>query len=234
MSFHVNFAVLGLLGASLAAQTPPVQPAAQTPAREPGLYATMTTTMGVVSLRLFEKESPITVKNFIDLQRGRKAWRDQKTGAMVRRPLYSGPGGSFHRVISGFMIQVGDPAGNGMGNPGFTIKDEFVPTLRFTKPGILAMANIGEPNTGATQFFITVAPTTYLNGKHTIFGEVVDGLEVVNKIATVKTNADDKPLAPVRITALTFERVGPAPANDPLGPPPAPAAKKAAPAKKKK
>jgi peptidyl-prolyl cis-trans isomerase A (cyclophilin A) len=228
MSFHVNLAVLGLLGASLAAQTPPAQPA-QAPARDPGLYATMTTTMGAVTLRLFEKEAPITVKNFIDLQRGRKAWRDQKTGAMVRRPLYTGS--VFHRVIPGFMIQGGDPAGNGMGNPGFTIKDEFVPSLRFTKPGILAMANIGEPNTGATQFFITVVPTPHLNGHHTIFGEVVDGMDVVNKIVAVKTNAEDKPLTPVRITALTFERVGPAPANDPLGPPPA--AKKAAPAKKK-
>ncbi len=230
MSFHVNLAVLGLFGASLAAQTPPAQPAAPAPAREPGLYATMTTTMGVVTLRLFEKEAPITVRNFIDLQRGRKAWRDQKTGVMVRRPLYTGS--VFHRVISGFMIQGGDPAGNGMGNPGFTIKDEFVPTLRFTKPGILAMANIGEPNTGATQFFITLAPTAHLNGQHTIFGEVVDGMDVVNKIGAVKTNADDKPLTPVRITALTFERIGPAPANDPLGPP-RPAAKKAAPAKKK-
>ncbi len=228
MSFYANFAVLGLLAASLAAQTPPAQPAAQQPAREPGLYANMTTTMGAVTLRLFEKEAPITVKNFIDLQKGRKAWRDQKTGAMVRRPLFTGS--VFHRVISGFMIQGGDPAGTGMGNPGFTIKDEFVPTLRFTKPGILAMANIGEPNTGGTQFFITVAPTPHLNGQHTIFGEVVDGMDVVNKIAVVKTNASEKPLTPIRITALTFERVGPAPANDPLGPPPA--AKKAAPAKK--
>jgi cyclophilin family peptidyl-prolyl cis-trans isomerase len=233
MSFHLNFAVLGLLGASLAAQTPPAQPAAQAPAREPGLYANMNTTMGLVTLRLFEKEAPITVRNFIDLQRGRKAWRDQKTGAMVRRPLYTGS--VFHRVISGFMLQGGDPAGTGMGNPGFTIKDEFVPTLRFTKPGILAMANIGEPNTGATQFFITVAPTAHLNGKHTIFGEVVNGMDVVNKIAAVRVNADDKPLTPVRITALTFERVGPAPANDPLGTRPAAkkAATKKAPAKKK-
>ncbi|MGE5568509.1 MAG: peptidylprolyl isomerase [Rhodospirillales bacterium] len=229
MSFHVKIAVLGLFGALLAAQTPPAQPAAPAPEREPGLYATMTTTMGVINLRLFEKEAPITVKNFIDLQRGRKAWRDQKTGEMVRRPFYTGL--IFHRVIAGFMIQSGDPAGTGMGNPGFTIKDEIVSALRFSKPGILAMANIGEPNTGATQFFITVAPTPHLNGHHTIFGEVVDGMDVVNKIAAVKTNADDKPLTPVRITALTFERVGPAPANDPLGP--RPAAKKAAPAKKK-
>ncbi|HOL71892.1 MAG TPA: peptidylprolyl isomerase [Bryobacteraceae bacterium] len=228
MSFHVKIAALGLFAALLAAQTPPADPAAQAPEREPGLYATMTTTMGVIQLRLFEKEAPITVKNFIDLQRGRKAWRDQKTGAMVRRPFYTGL--IFHRVIAGFMIQSGDPAGTGMGNPGFTIKDEIVPTLKFSKPGILAMANIGEPNTGATQFFITVAPTPHLNGQHTIFGEVVGGMDVVNKIANVKTNADDRPLTPVRITGLTFERVGPAPANDPLGPPRP--AKKAAPAKK--
>lgn len=230
MSFHAKIAVLGLFGALLAAQTPPAQPAAPAPEREPGLYAAMTTTMGVINLRLFEKEAPITVRNFIDLQRGRKAWRDQKTGAMVRRPFYTGL--IFHRVIGGFMIQSGDPAGTGMGNPGFTIKDEIVPALRFSKPGILAMANIGEPNTGATQFFITVVPTPHLNGQHTIFGEVVGGMDVVNKIAAVRTNADDKPLTPIRITALTFERVGPAPPNDPLGP--RPAAKKAAPAKKKK
>lgn len=228
MSFHVNLVLLGLLGVSLAAQTPPAQPAPQPPAPQPGLYANMVTTMGTIKFRLFEKEAPITVRNFIDLQRGRKAWRDQKTGAMVRRPLYTGS--VFHRVIAGFMIQAGDPAGTGMGNPGFTIKDEFVPTLTFSKPGILAMANIGEPNTGATQFFITVVPTPHLNNQHTIFGEVVEGMDVVNKIAAVKTNANDRPLTPVRIKTLTFERIGPAPANDPLGA--RPAAKKATPAKK--
>jgi peptidyl-prolyl cis-trans isomerase A (cyclophilin A) len=219
----LNFAVLGLVAATVAAQTPAAEPA-----REPGLYATMQTTMGTITLRLFEKEAPITVRNFINLQLGRKAWRDQKTGAMVRRPLYTGT--QFHRVIPGFMIQGGDPAGNGMGNPGFTIKDEFVPALKFDKPGILAMANIGEPNTGGTQFFITVVPTPHLNGQHTIFGEVVSGMDVVNKIVAVPTGANDRPRTPVRITALTFERVGPAPANDPLAPP-RPAVKKAAPNK---
>jgi cyclophilin family peptidyl-prolyl cis-trans isomerase len=222
MSNHRILAAIGLLAGSLAAQTPP----AQAPARSPGLYATIHTSMGDITTILFEKEAPITVKNFIDLEKGRKAWKDQKTGEMVRRPLYSGT--IFHRVIPGFMIQGGDPRGNGTGDPGFTIKDEFVPSLTFAKHGMLAMANIGEPNTGGCQFFITVAPTPHLNGHHTIFGEVVEGYDVAEKISKVKTGAEDKPVVPVRITSITFTREGPAPARDPLAPA---AAKKAAPAK---
>ncbi len=223
MSHSLKFAALGLLAASLTAQTPPAQSA---PPAEPGLYATMTTGMGVIKLRLFEKEAPVTVKNFIDLQRGRKAWKDPKTGEMVRRPLYIGTG--FHRTIPDFMIQGGDPSGTGAGDVGFTIKDEFAPNLKFDKPGLLAMANAG-PNTGASQFFITVRPTDWLNGKHTIFGEVVDGMDVVKKIISAPARGD-MAIKPVRITALTFERVGPAPANDPLGS--AAPVKRAAPVKK--
>lgn len=214
MSHSLQFAAIFLAAASLGAQTP--APEAAKPALEPGLYATMTTTMGVIKLRLFEKEAPITVRSFINLQLGRKAWKDPKTGQMVRRPLYTGT--VFHRVIPGFMVQGGDPTGTGSGAVGFTIPDEIAPSLKFSRPGLLAMANIGEKNSGDCQFFITLAPTPHLNGQHTIFGETVEGLDVVNKMVAVRRNSQDKPLTPIRIKALTFERVGPAPANDPLAP----------------
>jgi len=207
------------------AQNPPVaaQPAATTPAREPGLYATINTTQGAITVKLFEKEAPITVKNFVGLARGTKAWKDPKTGQMVNRPLYTGT--IFHRVIPNFMIQGGDPRGTGMGDPGFTIPDEFSPDLKFDVPGRLAMANVGQPHTGGSQFFITEVPTPHLNGKHTIFGQVVEGQDVVTKIAHVPTGANDKPITPVRITSIVIKREGP--------PPAAPAAvKKPAPAKK--
>ncbi len=217
----------------LSAQTPPAQAPA---AREPGLYATLNTTMGPMTVRLFEKEAPITVKNFVDLARGRKSWRDP-SGQMVRKPLYNGV--TFHRVIPGFMIQTGDPTGTGAGNVGFTIKDEFHPALKFDVPGRLGMANIGQPNTGSSQFFITEVPTPHLNGIHTIFGQVVEGQDLVGKIARVPRDANDKPRTPVRITSVTFTREGPAPPNDPLGPAlkkapakKAPAAKKSAPGTK--
>lgn len=212
----------GALLAAAAQQTPPAQPA-----REPGLYATFHTTMGAITVKLFENESPITVRNFVDLARGRKAWTDPKTGQKVLRPLYNGV--TFHRVIPGFMIQGGDPSGTGAYSPGFTIRDEFHPTLRFDVPGRLAMANAG-PNTGNCQFFITEVPTPHLNGGHTIFGQVVEGQDLVGKIARVPRDAGDRPRTPVRITSVTFQREGPAPANDPLAPP-KPAAKKPAAAK---
>jgi len=216
---------IGLLAilAGAFAQTPPAAAPAAPPAIEPGLYATMTTSMGVIKLKLFEKEAPITVKNFRDLTRGTKPWRDQKTGQMVTRPLY--PGTTFHRVIPNFMIQGGDPAGNGTGDVGFTIPDEFAPTLKFDVPGRLAMANIGQPHTGSCQFFITVAPTPWLNGKHTIFGQVVEGQDVVTKIVSVPSGAQDKPRTDVKIVSITFKREGPPPAGAPA------TAKKAAPKK---
>jgi peptidyl-prolyl cis-trans isomerase A (cyclophilin A) len=220
-----------LLAGGLAAQTPPAAAPSGTPAapaREDGLYATLKTSQGDITVRLFEKESPITVKNFVALARGTKSWKDPKTGQMVRRPLY--PGTIFHRVIKGFMIQGGDPTGTGMGDPGYVIPDEFAPTLKFDIPGRLAMANAG-PGTGGCQFFITEVPTPHLNGKHTIFGQVVDGQDVVNKIAHLPTGANDKPATPVRLAAVTFQRVGPDP-NPPPAKKSAPAAKKAAPAKK--
>jgi peptidyl-prolyl cis-trans isomerase A (cyclophilin A) len=228
MMKYSKYVLMGLMAMTLAAQTQPApaQPAA--PAEEPGLYATIDTNMGAIKVQLFEKETPITVKNFVDLELGRKPWRDPKTGQWVRRPLYNGT--IFHRVIPKFMIQGGDPAGTGMGSPGFTIPDEFLPGLKFDKPGRLAMANIGTPHTGGCQFFITVAQTPWLNGHHTIFGQVVSGQEVADKISNLPKNADDKPLKPVVIRAIKFSRVGPAPAKDVLAPP-QPAAKKAAPKK---
>jgi peptidyl-prolyl cis-trans isomerase A (cyclophilin A) len=200
---------LFVLMAGALAQTPPAAAPAAAPAQEPGLYATFNTSMGAITVKLFEKEAPITVKNFVALARGTKEWKDPKTGQMVKRPLYSGT--VFHRVIPNFMIQGGDPLGTGMGDPGFTIPDEFVSTLKFDIPGRLAMANIGQPHTGGSQFFITEVPTPHLNGKHTIFGQVIQGQELVPKITHVPANAE-KPLTPVKLVSVVIKRVGPPPA----------------------
>ena len=207
----MRFLVLPLLATmalmSEAAQTPP-PPA---PARAPGLYATIETSMGNIVAKLYDKDTPITVKNFVDLALGRKLWTDPKTHQKTRRPLYSGT--IFHRVIPNFMIQAGDPTGTGMGDPGFTIPDEFLPGLRFDVPGRLGMANIGEPHTGASQFFITEVPTPHLNGKHTVFGQVISGQELVGKIARVPCGAENRPITPVHLIKITFHREGPVPPN---------------------
>jgi len=199
------------------------QPAAAAPAaRAPGLYATFVTSQGSIVVKFYEKESPITVKNFVALAQGTKAFADPKTGQRVSRPLYNGL--TFHRVIPGFMIQGGDPLGNGTGGTD-AIPDEFYPTLKFDQPGRLAMANAG-PKTGSCQFFITEVPTPSLNGLHTIFGQVVEGQDVVTKIARVPRDGNDKPRTPVKIVSVDITREGPPPA------PAAPAVKKAAPATK--
>jgi peptidyl-prolyl cis-trans isomerase A (cyclophilin A) len=221
----IRLVTVAWMASVLMAQTPePSQAAAAKPARENGLYAVMTTSQGVITLRLFEKEAPITVRNFTSLVRGTKEFRDPKTGQMVKRPFFTGV--TFHRVIPGFMIQGGDPTGTGGYDAGYTIPDEFVPTLKFDITGRLAMANIGEPHTGSTQFFITDGTPQHLNGKHTIFGQVIEGQDVVTKIANVPRGAADKPKTAVKIISIKLEREGPPPT------PPAPAAKKAAPAKK--
>ncbi|HYP14544.1 MAG TPA: peptidylprolyl isomerase [Bryobacteraceae bacterium] len=200
--------LIGCIAAgALFAQAPAPPNAAATPTRDPGLYVTMATSMGNVVGRLYEKETPITVKNFQDLATGRKAWTDPKTKARVRRPLYNGL--IFHRVIPGFMIQGGDPEGTGMGGTD-VIVDEFVPSLTFSKPGIFGMANAG-PGTGSSQFFITEGPTPHLNGRHTVFGEVIEGMDVVKKIANAPRNAEDRPNTPIKIVKMSFERVGPDP-----------------------
>jgi len=226
----IRLALVTLLAGALTAQTP-AAPQAETakPARENGLYAVMNTSMGAITIRLFEKEAPITVRNFTGLIKGTREFRDPKTGQMVKRPFFNGI--TFHRVIPGFMIQAGDPTATGMYNAGYTIADEFVPTLKFDQPGRLAMANTGDPHTGSTQFFITDGTPTHLNGKHTIFGQVTDGQDVVHKIGAVPTGANDKPRTPVKILSIKLEREGPAPAPAPAAAK-KPGAKKAAPAKK--
>jgi peptidyl-prolyl cis-trans isomerase A (cyclophilin A) len=215
-----------LSSAALLAQTAapakpaaPSKPAAEAPKpeRPPGLYVTIVTTQGTIVGKFFDKESPITVKNFVALARGTKEWKDPKTGQMMKRPLYTGL--TFHRVIPGFMIQGGDPLGTGTGGTA-VIPDEFNPALTFDKPGMFAMANAG-PGTGSCQFFITEAPTQYLNGKHSIFAEVVEGMDVVHKIANVPRDSNDKPKTPVRMTKVTIERSGPPPAAAPAKPKPA-------------
>ncbi len=171
---------------------------------EPGEYAIIYTSMGNIVCRLFEKSAPKTVSNFVGLARGTKAWTDPETGQLKRTPLYNGT--TFHRVIPGFMIQGGDPLGNGEGTPGYKFGDEIDPNRSFDKPGILAMANSG-PNTNGSQFFITVAPQPSLNGHYSIFGEVVSGQEVADAISEVPRNVDDKPLTPVKILRITIRTV---------------------------
>jgi len=169
---------------------------------ESGTYARFETTEGSFTVRLFEKEAPNTVANFIGLAEGTKEWRDPSTGEKKKTPYYDGVG--FHRVISDFMIQGGDRLGTGTGGPGYNFADEFHPTRRHTGAGILSMANAG-PNTNGSQFFITLGPTPHLDNRHTVFGEVVEGLEVVQKIGAVATR-QDRPVKPVVMNHVTIQR----------------------------
>ena len=171
----------------------------------PGTYAVFNTSEGKITVRLFESDAPVTVKNFIELAEGSREWTHPVTREKSKNKLYNGT--FFHRVIPDFMIQGGDPAGNGMGGPGYKFEDETRhSTHRFDKKGKLAMANAG-PNTNGSQFFITVAATEWLTGKHTIFGEVVEGQEIVDKIAKVSRDRQDKPVQPVVLESVTIERV---------------------------
>ncbi len=217
---------------------PAVAPAK--PAREPGTYAYFTITQGAATLgtivtKMFADESPITVKNFSDLAMGRKEWLNPKTGVRSKTPLYNGL--TFHRVIPGFMIQGGDPLGTGTGGTE-AIPDEFHPTLKFDVPGRLAMANAG-PGTGSCQFFITEGPTPHLNGRHTIFGQVVEGMDLVTRIANVPKSRGDMPAVPVKMRVVVRREGYPVTAAPkPAAPKPAvvkpkPAAAKPAPATKK-
>ena len=169
----------------------------------PGLYAQFVTTEGTFTVRLFDQEAPKTVENFVGLAEGTKPWKDPRTNQSVTRPYYDGV--IFHRVINGFMIQSGDPLGEGIGGPGYTFADEFHPTLRHDKPGMLSMANRG-PNTNAGQFFITLAPTPHLDDRHSVFGEVVDGMEIVARIGGAPTGDRDRPRTTIAITTITIER----------------------------
>jgi len=168
-----------------------------------GLSAVIETSEGAVTVQLFEKDAPKTVANFIDLAEGKKEWADPKTGKKVKKPLYDGL--VFHRVIPGFMIQGGDPMGNGMGGPGYQFEDEFVPTLKFDKVGKLAMANSG-PGTNGSQFFITDGVTEWLNNRHTIFGQVTDGQDIVHKIANLPRGPNDLPKTAVVIKTIRIVR----------------------------
>ena len=170
------------------------------------LFATLHTSTGDIRIQLFPDHAPKTVANFVELADGSRDWQDPRTGQTKSgTPLYDGT--QFHRVISGFMIQGGDPLGTGTGGPGYRFGDEFHPELQFDKPYLLAMANAG-PNTNGSQFFITVAPTSWLNFKHTIFGEVADddSRRVVDTIAATDTDGSDRPRTPVVVSSVTIDR----------------------------
>ncbi len=167
------------------------------------LYVTFETNKGNIVCLLFEKQAPKTVENFVALAQGTKEWTDPKTGQKVKKALYDGT--VFHRVIPNFMIQGGDPLGMGIGGPGYQFEDEFAKDLSFDKPGKLAMANCG-PNTNGSQFFITVAATPWLTGRHTIFGQVVEGQKVVDAIVNVKRDGRDKPLDPVVLKKVVITK----------------------------
>jgi len=167
-------------------------------------YAHFTTSEGDFTVKLFDQETPNTVANFVGLADGTKEWTDPRSGKRVHQPYYNGT--VFHRVIDGFMIQGGDPLGQGTGGPGYNFADEFHPKLRHSKPGILSMANRG-PNTNGGQFFITLAATPWLDDKHSVFGEITDGMDVVKKIGSTPTSKPgDRPLKPITIQAVTIER----------------------------
>ena len=168
------------------------------------LYAHFTTSEGNFTVRLFDAETPNTVANFTGLADGSKEWTDPRSGRKVKAPYFNGT--VFHRVIDGFMIQGGDPLGQGTGGPGFTFADEFHPKLRHSKAGILSMANRG-PNTNGGQFFITLAATPWLDDKHSVFGEVTEGMDVVTRIGGIATTKPgDRPVKPITVESVTIEK----------------------------
>jgi peptidyl-prolyl cis-trans isomerase A (cyclophilin A) len=168
------------------------------------LLAHFTTSEGNFTIQLFDQEAPRTVENFAGLAEGSKEWTDPRTGKKGAGGYYNGT--VFHRVIDGFMIQGGDPLGQGTGGPGYKFADEFHPKLKHTKAGILSMANAG-PNTNGGQFFITLAATPWLDNKHSVFGEVVSGMDVVKKIGGTPTSKPgDRPVTPITVQSVTIER----------------------------
>jgi peptidyl-prolyl cis-trans isomerase A (cyclophilin A) len=169
---------------------------------QPGLYAIIDTSLGRIVALLYDDLAPETVRNFVDLARGNKPTRDKK-GNMVKRPYYNGL--TFHRVIKGFMIQTGDVKGTGASDCGIgNIRDEFSKKVTFDNPGSLAMANTGRPDSGSCQFFITVGRASHLDGRHTIFGQVVEGQEVAVAISEVPTGSNDRPKTPVIVNSITI------------------------------
>ncbi len=173
-----------------------------------GLYAVFTTSAGSFTAKLYEKDTPESVRTFVGLANGTKAWRDPKSGKMVNRPLFDHL--LFYRVMSGDMIQSGSPTGTPAWGCGFTIRDEFLPGLKFDRSGKLAMANSGTDNSGGCQFFITLGPMPRWNGKYAIFGEIVDGISVVEKINHLPAHGEE-PVHPATLISVTINRVGPEP-----------------------
>lgn len=167
------------------------------------MFALFETNKGNFKVKLFNDKAPKTVENFVGLVEGTKEWTEPKTGAKVKKPFYDGL--SFHRVIPDFMIQGGCPLGTGTGNPGYRFEDEFGAGLNHNKPGMLSMANAG-PNTNGSQFFVTVAATPWLDGKHAIFGEVVEGMDVVMNISKAPRGPMDRPVEPITMTKVTIVR----------------------------
>ena len=167
------------------------------------VYAEFITSEGNFTVRLFDEEAPNTVANFVGLAEGTREWTDPRTNRKVTAPYYDG--GVFHRVIDGFMIQGGDPLGQGIGGPGYTFGDEFHPGLRHNRAGILSMANRG-PNTNGGQFFITLGPTPHLDDRHSIFGEVTEGMDVVRRIGSTKTGDRDRPVKDIVIQTVKITR----------------------------
>ena len=168
------------------------------------MFAHFTTSEGKFTIQLFDQEAPRTVENFIGLAEGTKEWTDPRTGRKGTTPYYNGT--IFHRVIDGFMIQGGDPLGQGIGGPGYKFADEFSPKRRHAKAGVLSMTNSG-PNTNGGQFFITLVATPWLDDKHSVFGEVTDGIDVINKIGkTATSKPGDRPLKPITIESVVIER----------------------------
>ncbi|MFZ9596680.1 MAG: peptidylprolyl isomerase [Bdellovibrionia bacterium] len=168
-----------------------------------GLYAVFETTLGEMVCRLEEEKAPETVKNFVGLSTGEKQYTDPKTGQPSHEPFYDGT--IFHRIIKNFMIQGGDRLGQGTGGPGYRFKDEFHPTLKHSGPGVLSMANAG-PNTNGSQFFITLVPTPWLDGKHSVFGHLVRGQNVLEALGAVQTGMMDRPKQEVMIQKLKIVR----------------------------
>jgi peptidyl-prolyl cis-trans isomerase A (cyclophilin A) len=172
--------------------------------RTPGTYAIFETSQGDIVSKLFDKEAPKTVENFVGLAEGTKEFTDPKTGQKAKRPFFDGL--TFHRVIPQFMIQGGCPLGTGTGGPGYRFADEFHTSLKHDKPGKLSMANSG-PDTNGSQFFITVAATPWLDNRHSIFGEVIEGQDIANKISELPRDSGDRPRTPVTLKHVRIERV---------------------------
>ena len=166
------------------------------------LAATLHTTEGDIDIDLFDERVPQTVENFVGLATGTREWEDPETGETRTDPLYDSV--LFHRIIDGFMIQTGDPTGTGRGGPGYTFDDEFHPDLGHDSAGVVSMANRG-PDTNGSQFFITLDAQTHLDDRHAVFGEVTDGMDVVEAIGNVPTDGDDKPTREIRLESVTVQ-----------------------------